>query len=350
MRSILETCRRCCCSAATPAPVEAPTGFDNLSNGLTDDQTHANDKDLLDEVEEITPNGLDRSQRQSCRECHQNPVSGAASQVSELRVGSVHNVDLMIRRCSSITAKTRSPGDRNADQRSRHLSRGAGARAGRQPDPHVPAQPKPPRRWFRGGDPRPGADRPGARTAAWRSACRCSRRLAPARSANSAGRISRPRCSRFRPMPTSTEYGDHQPAVADRGDDGVQPDQRITEPNSREDAGGVADIDSFARFIRATKAPPRDAILAGTPLAQRGSVLFDQIGCSECHVRTFTTAPAGTSINGGTVVVSDAIGGKTFHPFSDFLLHDVGTGDGYCDSGAGALRRPGRLRYPTAWT
>ena len=24
----------------------------------------------------------------------------------------------------------------------------------------------------------------------------------------------------------------------------------------------------------------------------------------------------------------DALGGKQFHPFSDFLLHDVGTGDG----------------------
>jgi hypothetical protein len=31
--------------------------------------------------------------------------------------------------------------------------------------------------------------------------------LAPARSANSAGRISMPRCSRFRPMPTSTRWG-----------------------------------------------------------------------------------------------------------------------------------------------
>jgi CxxC motif-containing protein (DUF1111 family) len=40
------------------------------------------------------------------------------------------------------------------------------------------------------------------------------------------------------------------------------------------------------------------------------------------------TAPAGTSINGGTFVVPAAIGNRLFHPFSDFLLHDVGTGDG----------------------
>jgi hypothetical protein len=92
MRSILKALPALLLLAATPAPVEAPTGFDNLTNGLTDDQTHAIDKDLFNEVEEITPNGLGPVYNaQSCRECHQNPVSGAASQVSELRVGSVHN-------------------------------------------------------------------------------------------------------------------------------------------------------------------------------------------------------------------------------------------------------------------
>jgi CxxC motif-containing protein (DUF1111 family) len=38
------------------------------------------------------------------------------------------------------------------------------------------------------------------------------------------------------------------------------------------------------------------------------------------------TAPAGTLINGGAYRVPDAIGNKIFHPFGDFLLHDVGTG------------------------
>ena len=60
----------------------------------------------------------------------------------------------------------------------------------------------------------------------------------------------------------------------------------------------------------------------------RGSDLFDQIGCATCHVRTLITAPAGTRINGGTFIIPEALGQKTFHPFSDFLLHDVGTGDG----------------------
>ena len=80
--------------------------------------------------------------------------------------------------------------------------------------------------------------------------------------------------------------------------------------------------------MRATKAPGRDSILAKSPRAVRGSGLFESIGCAICHVRTLVTAPAGTVINGGTDTVPPALGAKTFHPFGDFLLHNVGTGDG----------------------
>jgi CxxC motif-containing protein (DUF1111 family) len=101
-----------------------------------------------------------------------------------------------------------------------------------------------------------------------------------------------------------------------------------SEPNDTPEADGLDDVDHFARFIRASKAPAPDAKLAGTPGAMRGSELFDKISCSTCHVRSLTTAPAGTVINGGKFTVPDALGSKTFHPYSDFLLHDVGTGDG----------------------
>jgi CxxC motif-containing protein (DUF1111 family) len=86
------------------------------------------------------------------------------------------------------------------------------------------------------------------------------------------------------------------------------------------------DIDVFTRFIQATKAPPRDTVLAATADAQAGSELFDQIGCSTCHVRTIVTAPPGTILTDGPV--PDCLGNKKIHPFSDFLLHDIGTGDG----------------------
>ncbi len=48
---------------------------------------------------------------------------------------------------------------------------------------------------------------------------------------------------------------------------------------------------------------------------------------------SITTAPTGTVLNGGTFVVPAALGGKTIHPFSDFLLHDIGTGDGIVQNG-----------------
>jgi CxxC motif-containing protein (DUF1111 family) len=102
----------------------------------------------------------------------------------------------------------------------------------------------------------------------------------------------------------------------------------VPDPEDKPDAEGLADIDRFARFVRATKAPPRDGRLAATTDAKQGSVLFDNIGCAICHVRTLVTAPPGTSLHGGTFIVPPALGNKAFHPFSDYLLHNVATGDG----------------------
>jgi CxxC motif-containing protein (DUF1111 family) len=100
------------------------------------------------------------------------------------------------------------------------------------------------------------------------------------------------------------------------------------EPNDTQGADGLFDIDRVTRFVRALKAPPRDQPLALSPLAAKGSALFDKIGCSSCHVRSLQTAPAGTRIDGGTFAVPPALGSITFHPYGDFLMHDVGTGDG----------------------
>ena len=66
---------------------EAPTGFDNKSNGVTDDATHQADQMKFEEVEQVSDGLGPLYNAQSCRECHQSPVSGAASQVAELRVG-----------------------------------------------------------------------------------------------------------------------------------------------------------------------------------------------------------------------------------------------------------------------
>jgi CxxC motif-containing protein (DUF1111 family) len=42
-----------------------------------------------------------------------------------------------------------------------------------------------------------------------------------------------------------------------------------------------------------------------------------------------------------------ALGNKVFHPFSDFLLHDVGTGDGIVQNGPQSTRL--KVRTPPLW-
>src|SRR5437764_13947498 len=63
------------------------------------------------------------------------------------------------------------------------------------------------------------------------------------------------------------------------------------------------DIEAFARFMRSTKAPPRDTALAATADAIAGSNIFNQIGCNICHVTSITTSAPGTVINGGALTV-----------------------------------------------
>jgi CxxC motif-containing protein (DUF1111 family) len=106
-----------------------------------------------------------------------------------------------------------------------------------------------------------------------------------------------------------------------------------TDPEDTPDALGLADIDHFAQFIRGTMVPPRDQALTASAAAHQGQDLFTRVGCGTCHVQSITTAPAGTVIDGGMFTVPEALGDKIIHPFSDFLLHDVGTGDGIVQVG-----------------
>jgi CxxC motif-containing protein (DUF1111 family) len=85
------------------------------------------------------------------------------------------------------------------------------------------------------------------------------------------------------------------------------------------------DVVAFANFMRSTKAPPRGP---STDNVREGEALFNQIGCAVCHTPTIVTAPPGATINGGVFPVPEALGNKIIHPYSDFLLHDIGTGDG----------------------
>jgi CxxC motif-containing protein (DUF1111 family) len=101
-------------------------------------------------------------------------------------------------------------------------------------------------------------------------------------------------------------------------------DVAVWDPVPDPEDDGV-DITAFADFMRSTKAPSRGTIDADV-LA--GETIFNTVGCAGCHVASITTSPPGTRINGGEFIVPAALGNKVIHPYSDFLLHDIGTGDG----------------------
>ncbi|PYR64845.1 MAG: hypothetical protein DMF88_21915 [Acidobacteria bacterium] len=134
----------------------------------------------------------------------------------------------------------------------------------------------------------------------------------------------------------------------------LQPDENTSNGNSVAAFDGVpdpdndgVDVEQFALFMRSTKAPPRDPVRAATSDAIQGSGIFDDIGCGVCHTREMVTLPPGTLINQGTLTVSNALGNKRIKPFSDFLLHNVGTGDGIVQNGGAATRN--KIRTAPLW-
>jgi len=323
----------------TPA-LEAPTGFDNRSNGIADEATHQADLAKFDEVEQIA-NGLGPLfNAQSCRECHQNPVSGGASQVSELRVGHVdrdgrfQNAQIPIARGGEVITGRSLVNDRavcpNASFPSTEIQE-------RVPDTETVRAIRMSVSLFGDGYVEAVADQTFIDLA--KQQCKSTH-----------GRI----CGQVAQVPVVEAPGQmgvgrfgwkdqHVSLLSFIADaylneigitNPLQPDEvtklcnTAAEPNDTRGSDGLYDIDRLTRFVRALKAPPRDEELALTPAAKRGSDLFDKIGCGSCHVRALRTAAAGTRIDGGTFMVPPALGSVTFHPYGDFLLHDVGTGDG----------------------
>ncbi|HKS39292.1 MAG TPA: di-heme oxidoredictase family protein, partial [Blastocatellia bacterium] len=104
------------------------------------------------------------------------------------------------------------------------------------------------------------------------------------------------------------------------------------------------DIGLFATFMRGLRAPARGPINAQV---NTGESLFDALGCDICHTPTFVTAAPGTLINGGAATVPAALGNKRIHPYSDFAMHDVGTGDGIVQNGGQGTRN--QVRTAALW-
>jgi CxxC motif-containing protein (DUF1111 family) len=319
---------------------EAPTGFDNTSNGMVDDTTHQADQAKFDEVETIKDGLGPIYNAQSCRECHQDPTSGGASQVTEFRAGHLgprgrfENPAISIARGTEIVTGRSLVNDRAICPNGAFPDTEIHERL---PDSETIRTTRISLNLLGDGFVEAMADQAFIDLA--NQQCKSTHRkicgqvlYVPVVEAPGETRLGRFGWKNQQASLLSFS-GDaylNEMGITNRlfPDEVTKLCNTVSEPNDTTGPDGLADVDRFARFLRATKAPARDKVLAATPKAKRGSELFDKIGCSTCHVRDLTTASAGTKINGGTFTIPDALGQKTFHPFGDFLLHDVGTGDG----------------------
>jgi CxxC motif-containing protein (DUF1111 family) len=319
---------------------DAPAGFDNRTNGLVDDATHQADQDKFDEVEQLSDGLGPLYNAQSCRECHQSPVSGAASQVTELRVGHqaldghFRTPDIPIAHGAEVITGRSLVNDRAICPNA--------AFPDKEIQERVPATES--IRTFRLslsllGDGFVEAISDQTLIDLAKQQCKSSHKkicgqvlfvpVVEAPGEMGVGRFGW-KDQHASLLSFAADAYLNEMGITNR----LQPNEvtnicnAAPEPNDTPGPDGLADIDHFARFIRATKAPARDAQLASSASAQKGHTLFEKIGCAGCHVETLTTAPAGTKINGGTFTIPPALGSITLHPYGDFLMHDVGTGDG----------------------
>jgi CxxC motif-containing protein (DUF1111 family) len=90
-------------------------------------------------------------------------------------------------------------------------------------------------------------------------------------------------------------------------------------PTVNDDGSG---LEAFEDFMTLLGPPPRGA---RTRQTDEGATVFGKIGCANCHVQTLVTGESEIP----------ALSKKTFQPFSDFLLHDMGRlGDGIVQGNA----------------
>ena len=317
---------------------EAPAAFDNLTNGFVDQAEFDDARAEFEEIEAAATGLGPVFNADSCVACHTNPVVGAISQITELRAGHFTG-SIFVDQVGGSLINDRAI---DASIQERVLG-GSEVRTFRTSlnvlgDGFVEAIDSNTLVAIANGQP---------------AGLRGTFIQVPVNEANGAVRGGRfgwknqhASLISFAADAYLNEMGITSP---------LQPTENTSNGNSVAAFDAVADpedvdgedVEEFATFMRATKAPPPDAALAATADAIAGSSLFDSIGCGTCHVRNIITAPPGTSINGGALTVHPALGNKRIHPFSDFLLHDVGTGDGIVQNGGQATRN--QLRTPALW-
>src|SRR5467141_2632010 len=96
-------------------------------------------------------------------------------------------------------------------------------------------------------------------------------------------------------------------------------------PTLNDDGRGVVLFNDFMTLLGPPPRGPRNFF------TEYGNIVAAAIGCLDCHVQTLRTGPNAVP----------ALDTETYHPFSDFLLHDMGSlGDGITQNAAtGQLMR-----------
>ena len=289
---------------------EAPTGFDNLTNGFTEQgpdfeslnednvvalRSFNDNRFIFEEVEKIQDGLGPTYNAQSCRECHQNVVTGGASQVAELRSGrtedgqffeSLGGTLIHSRATYPGLVEQITPEDNTVTFRISTNTLGNGFVESIANSTLLAIRSKQP------------------------EAMRGTAIMVPVLEAGSKARIGR-----------FGWKGQHASLVSFSADAYLN-EMGITSPlfpeentsNGRyvgygsgydpvpdpEDDG--VDVVAFADFMRATKAPPRGTITADV---SAGEALFNKTGCAVCHTPSITTARPGTKINGGEFTVAN---------------------------------------------
>jgi CxxC motif-containing protein (DUF1111 family) len=352
---------------ATDRPEEAPTGFNNSTNGFEAQDAFDKDRQKFEEVEAISDGLGPVYNATSCVSCHQNPVSGSSSQLAELRAGHhepdpkdpkkvifveppggslIHQraIDAAIQehvrpedevRTLRVSTNTLGNGfvEVIPDEEILKLRR-------QQPEglKGLPVLVPVVVRAKKGADGELAfefVERIGR--FGWKCQEASLVNFSAGAYLNEIG-ITNP----LNPKENLSNGRDVSQfdTVADP-EDGVDPN----DPDNQEHAFGD-DVKAFTRFMRSTKSPPRDFSLAGTDDVAAGEKIFrdettpagKKVGCAICHHAEFTTPKAGTQIKtlrsdgrrpGSDLgTVPKALGDKIIHPYSDFMLHDIGTGDG----------------------
>ena len=353
---------------------EAPAGFDNQSNGLVDPATFKSFRETFEEVEGIGDGLGPTYNADSCRQCHASPVTGGISQVRELRAGHHDRVGNFVAANATIADGTVTIANRSLiNQRSICPGVDTVTVNGQTVSFNFPTT--------------DGVERiSGAETV---QTVRTSLNtlgdgFVEAIADQTLINIANHQCNTTRGMICGQAiqvpilelsgavgvgrfgWKDQQASLLSFSSDAYLNEMGISNrlaPNNKDvttvckvttdpednhpDAQGLFDIDHFAGFMRASKVPPRATALAATPDAIAGGVLFQRIGCATCHVSTINTAPPGTAVAGGAFIVPPELGNKTIHPYSDFLLHDVGTGDGIVQNGPQDTAN--KMRTPPLW-